>query len=95
MPDGMRQFGVGVLVVALMAWAHGPSLSAGVFGGDLELLAGLKGRGPLVLFGVPGTGGRPLAGLSLFIDRGSDYAYLKAPGDLSLKVKELGTERTT
>ncbi len=70
MPDGMRKFGVGVLVVALMAWAHGPALSAGAFGGDLELLAGLKGRGPLVLFGVPGTGGRPLAGLSLFIDRG-------------------------
>lgn len=53
----------------LVAWAHAPSLTAGPFGDDLEMLAGLSGKGPASLFRVPHLDGRPLAALSLFLSR--------------------------
>ncbi|MAE45736.1 MAG: hypothetical protein CMJ86_02485 [Planctomycetes bacterium] len=58
------------LYLALVAWAYAPILSAGPFGADLELLAGLSGRGSAALYTVPHTDGRPLAALSLFLSRG-------------------------
>ncbi len=58
------------LYIALVAWAYAPILSAGPFGADLELLAGLSGRGSAALYTVPHTDGRPLAALSLFLSRG-------------------------
>ena len=57
------------LFLGLVAWAYAPILSAGPFGADLELFAGLSGRGSAALYTVPHTDGRPLAALSLFLSR--------------------------
>lgn len=57
------------LFMGLVAWTYAPILMAGPFGVDLELLAGLSGRGSAALYSVPHTDGRPLAALSLFLSR--------------------------
>lgn len=71
MEDAPRRLALPWIVALglLVAWVHAPALTAGPFGDDLELLAGLSGKGPASLYRVPHLDGRPLAALSLFLSR--------------------------